>query len=162
MMRRNFCRDLHALSLGFAHHFHAPPGAQMSDVVFPAGQFSQDEIARNHGIFGCRGNSLQTQPRGVGAFVHDAAFGKIEVFAVLDHRKIENLRILQSAAEKPAVHDRLAVVGNPDNAGLDHLADFGQRFALLLLGDRADRKDQRGRGASCFGDDVGRNGRIVV
>ena len=42
-----------------------------------------------------------------------------------------------------ALDDRLAVVAHGDGARGDHLADLGERFALLADGDRADRIDAR-------------------
>ena len=73
---------------------------------------------------------------------------------MLDDRQIEELRVLQSAPEQSAIHDGFSVVGNTGNAGLNHLADFGQGFALLLFCYGANREHQRGRGSPRFGNNV--------
>jgi hypothetical protein len=81
---------------------------------------------------------------------------------MLNYGKIEQLRIFQRTAEQAAIHDRFPVIGNADDSGFHHFADFGEGLPFLFASHRADGENERGRRPFCFGNDVGRNGWIIV
>src|SRR5437588_7699706 len=52
VMRSHLGSDAQAASLSLAHQLDGLPGAEMSSVIFAAGQLRQDEIAGYDGLFG--------------------------------------------------------------------------------------------------------------
>ena len=66
---------------------------------------------------------------------------------MIGDRNAEGARVLERRAHELRAHDRLAVVAHGDGARADHLAELGERLALLADGDRADGIDARAAGA---------------
>ena len=64
-------------------------------------------------------------------FVHRAARGERRLLAVVGDRNAERARVLERRAHEMRARDRPAVVAHGDRTGADHLAEFGERLALL-------------------------------
>ena len=158
----DFGGHVQAARLGVANHLHRVPGRDVGHVVLGPGDFGEQNIARHHHVFTARGNAAQAHADALKSFVHVAAGGEVQVFAVVDDGKSKSLRRFHGTPHHARVHDGTAIVGNSHNTGLFHRAYGGEFFALAALGDGANREHRNGRQPSRAFDDVGRHdGRIV-
>ena len=107
------------------------------------------------------GMPLQAEPRAHDPLVHRAAVRERRLLAVVGDRDAEGARVLERGAHELRADHRLAVVAHRHGAGADHLAELGERLALLADRDRADRIDARRAGALRLADDEA-DRRLVV
>ena len=107
------------------------------------------------------GNSLEAEPRADDPFVHRAAVRERRLFAVVGDRNAERPRVLERGAHEVRAGDGLAVVAHGDRAGADHLAEFGERPALLTDGNGPDRVDASRLGDRRLTDDEPDRGLVV-
>jgi hypothetical protein len=108
-----------------------------------SGSFRQQEISRDHDLFGDGRQCLQPDPRRDGTLVHESAVGEIDVLRVGRHRHLERSSVLECAAHQQRVDNRSAVVGDRHRTRANHLADLGELLSEAALGDRSDRIDPR-------------------
>jgi hypothetical protein len=153
-MRCRFGGDGQAARLGAAHQIDGADRAGVGDVQAAAGAFEQRDVTRHHGFLGRRGHALEAEAERRRPLVHHALSRQPAIFLVGDDRQVEHGAVLERVAHQAAVHDRLAVVGDGDDAGLAHLADLGQALAGEPDGHGADRIDARQIGRDGFLDDV--------
>jgi hypothetical protein len=58
--------------------------------------------------------------------VHLGARGEVVVFAVLTEQQVERARVLQRASHHARVHQTVAIVADPDRAGLAQVGHLGE------------------------------------
>ena len=150
------------LLLGELHHVDGMTGRDVCHMEARTGGFGQQDIARYHHIFRTAGNAAQTEPRRLHAFVHVAAGAQVQVFAMVDHRKVERFGHLHRAAHNARIHHRAPVIRDRDNTGVLHRAERCQFFTGAILGDGSDGEDIDGCVlARAFNDVAGDSGVIV-
>ena len=108
-----------------------------------SGQFRQGDIARHHHIFRRRRHPGEPQLGRDDPFIHTAPLGKMQIFAMIDHRHVEGQSVLHRSPHDQAVHHRLPVIGNGDTAGTSQVADLRQLLPFRAFRDRSDRKHIR-------------------
>ena len=71
-------------------------------------------------------------------FVHGPTARQRFIFAVIDQRQIESARVFHRAPHNAGAWNRPAIIRNGDNAGVLHLAHFGEFSSFQVLCDRSD------------------------
>ena len=157
VMGRRFRGDPDAAGLGLADQADRPGGADMGDVHGRPGEFGEEEIPGDHDLFRDRGDAGKAEFGGDETLVHHPAGGEIPVLAVDDDRHVQRGGVFERPAHQGGVHDRFAVIGKADGAGILEIPEFGEGCALRLHADRRDGIDIgeaafRGLSADEFGD----------
>ena len=67
--------------------------------------------------------------------------GEGVILAVADDGEPKEARVFEGLQKKPRASHRLAVIGDGDDAGIEHLPHLGQVLAFQTLGDGAAGKD---------------------
>src|SRR5213075_3437840 len=107
----------------------------------------EKDAADRHDLLGLGGNALEAELHAHATLVHGAAAGERRLLAVVGQGDAERTRVFERRAHHVGAGHGLAVVAQRDGAGADHLAEFGERLALLSDGDRADWIHARLHGA---------------
>jgi hypothetical protein len=130
VMRRRFGRDADSPLPRLPDQIHGAPGGHVGHVQVGARDLRQDQVSRDVGDLGDRRISGQTQARGHRAFVDHAVADQRAVFRVGDHRRADELRVLEDVAHHAAIHDRLAVVAERHRSRFDQRGHLGHGGAL--------------------------------
>ena len=136
VVRRDLGGDPHAARLGRGDRLDRLARAQVLDVdpaVLVAGQ---RRVARDQRRLGDRRDAGQAEPRRHVALVHDAAAGERRVLLVQAQDAAREPLVLERLAQDAGPVDRLAVVGEPERAGVAQLGHLGQRLAAEAARDR--------------------------
>src|SRR6185503_18082612 len=101
----------------------------------------EQQVTRDHDLLGSRWNSLETQPGGHDAFMHDAPGRERRLLAVVGNGDTEGLGVLERRSYQMARHHRFPVVAHGHGARAYQLTEFRELLPLLAERDGADRID---------------------
>ena len=160
---RSLRRHADAARLRLAHKLHAAPRGDMAQVNPLALRLRNQNVAGDHHFLRRARRARQAELGGDKALVHHAVADEVLILAVAHNEQAEVIGVLHRQPEQVRIGDRLAVVGNRDDAGFLHPADLRHLHAGEPLGDRADRVNVHAA-ALRLGllDDVARHRRVVV
>jgi hypothetical protein len=106
-----------------------------------AGQFREQDVARDDHVLRNARPAGQAQHGAPVALVHDAARGEIVVLAMIERKEVEHAGVIERAAHDLVVLDAMAVVGQRDHAGLEERADGRELLAFHADRDAAGGED---------------------
>ena len=162
VVRRHLGGDADAARLRVADEAHRARGGRVSDVDVGAGQLGQQDVARDHHVFGRGGLPRQTELGGHDALVDRGAGAEGRILGVADDRRAEGQRVLHGAAVEAGVHDAPAVVREGDAARFRELGQLGELLAAEIPCDGADRVDAHPALDPRLGQDVVGDRAVVV
>jgi hypothetical protein len=113
----------------------------MLHVDARAGQFREEDVARDDHVLRDARPAGQAEHGAPVALVHDAAGGEVVVLAMVEGEEVEHAGVIERAAHDLVVLDAMAVVGERDHAGLVERADGRELLALHADGDAAGGED---------------------
>src|SRR5579863_3657905 len=134
----------------------------MRDVQAAFGEFGDLYVASDTNGFSSGGHAGKSEPGGRNSFTHDGAGSEGDVFGVFDDGKIKRTAIIHDLARELCGGDRLAIVGDSDDACFAHGGDVGDIFAFAADASGADGPHMDvavGPGAV---DDKASDGSVVV
>ena len=140
-MRRDLRRDADAVLLGLAHELDRTARADVGDVDACTGILGEQDVARDGDVLGDRRTALHAEHRAAVALIHDAVLDERRLFLVVDDDLVERVQVIVSVQEHLGRRVEVAVIGERDGTGLDHVAELCELLALLPLRDRTNDAD---------------------
>ena len=137
MVRGHLAGDRQARPLGAAHRLQRAGGGDVGDVVAPARERHQADVALDHHDLRFVGDARQAEAGRDLALGHAAAAGEREVLGMLAHDQAEGAGVAQRAPHHLAVRHRPAVVGEGHGPGLGEHPHLGELPPLQAAGDGA-------------------------
>src|SRR5688500_5756823 len=98
MMGAGFAGNRDAAGFGFAEETHAACGTEVLAMDAGAGEFSEENVARDDGFFAGGGPAAEAKDSAVVAFVDDAVTDERVVLAVIENGEVEHAGVFASAA----------------------------------------------------------------
>ena len=141
VMRHRLGGNLDVARFRLAHEPHRLGAGEMLHVNARAGEFREQDVARDDHVLGDARPAGQAQHGAPVALVHHAAGGKRVVLAMVEREQVEHPRVVERAAHDLVVLHAMAVVGDRDHARLDERADGRELLAFHADGDAAGGED---------------------
>ena len=98
MMRTRFGRNFHSAFFGGTHQLDRPRRRQVLTMNLPIGDLGQQDVAGDDDFLGHGRPPAQAKRSAPVTFVHHAVGGDIVILAVIHHRQVEHLCVLDGAA----------------------------------------------------------------
>ena len=127
-----------AVGLGGAHEVEALLRGDVADVQRALGKTDELDVAVDLELLGERRPAEHAQARGGAALVDDAVARERLDLAVRERDAVELGDVLHAGAHHAGGLHAVAVIGEGRGAGVGHVADLGERLALLAARHGAD------------------------
>src|SRR5258708_36755553 len=105
-----------------------------------ATELGQQDVAHNHELFPCSWPARQSKDRTPMTLVHHTVAHEIVVLAVVEHGEIKHPGIFDRAPHQFMILYTMAVIGDPNDAGLYHRSNRRHFFPGKTSGGRTGRK----------------------
>src|ERR1700722_3158729 len=112
----------------------------MQNVDPATREFRQHDVAINHDVLGHRGHAAEAKLHAHEPLVHNAALGELEYLGVDQHSPVEHLAVFECSPHDLSGIDGSAIIGERHGFAFHQSTQFGQFFALAVLGHGSDWK----------------------
>ena len=141
VMRAGLAGNRHAAFLRLAQQRDAARRAQVLAMDARAGEFGEQDVARDNHFLARRRPAAQAQHGAPITLVHHAVGHERIILAMVHHRQVEHFGVFARPAHEFVVLHAMAVVGDGHDAGAFERADGREFLAGDVFGDGPGHKD---------------------